>query len=64
MLPEDHAIAILLPAQKLLDDGVTSANSAASAKVWLDVAVRDAVNSGWVRGPRMLAASPEITVTR
>jgi imidazolonepropionase-like amidohydrolase len=69
--PEDHAIATLVNAQKLLDAGFTSLCSAASAKIRVDVAVRDAINSGAVDainsgavpGPRMLAASPEITVT-
>jgi imidazolonepropionase-like amidohydrolase len=61
--PEDHAIATLVNAQKLLDAGFTSLCSAASAKIRTDVAVRDAINSGAVPGPRMLAASPELTVT-
>lgn len=61
--PEDHAIATLLNAQRLLDSGFTSLCSAASAKIRADIAARNAINSGAVVGPRMLAASPELTVT-
>jgi imidazolonepropionase-like amidohydrolase len=61
--PEDHAIATLDAARKLLGAGFTSACSAASAKIRLDVVVRDAIASGRFDGPRLLAASPEITVT-
>jgi imidazolonepropionase-like amidohydrolase len=63
MPPEDHAIATLVNTQKLLDAGFTSLCSAASAKIRTDIAVRDAINSGAVPGPRLLAASPELTVT-
>ncbi len=35
----------------------------AAAKVRLDVAVRDAIDKGVIDGPRLLAASPELTVT-
>ena len=35
----------------------------AAAKIRLDVAVRDAINQGMIDGPRLLAASPELTVT-
>ena len=61
--PEEHTIETLLNAKKLLDAGFTSAYSAASAKLRLDVVVRNEVNSGRSPGPRIRAASPEITVT-
>lgn len=61
--PEDHAIATLFNARKLLDAGFTGCFSAASAKPRLDIAVRDAIARGDFPGPRLLAASPEMTVT-
>lgn len=63
MPPEDHALLAMDAARKLLGAGFTSACSAASAKIRLDVAVRDAIARGLFDGPRLLAASPELTVT-
>lgn len=64
--PEEHVIETLHNARTLLDAGCTSAYSAysaASAKLRLDVVVRNEVNAGRSPGPRIRAASPEITVT-
>jgi imidazolonepropionase-like amidohydrolase len=61
--PEDHALLTMDAAAKLLGAGFTSACSAAAAKIRLDVAVRDAIDQGMIDGPRLLAASPELTVT-
>jgi imidazolonepropionase-like amidohydrolase len=61
--PEDHAIMTLHNARVMLDSGFTSCVSAASAKGRLDIAVRDAIERGDFPGPRLLAASPELTVT-
>jgi imidazolonepropionase-like amidohydrolase len=61
--PEEHVIETLHNARTLLDAGFTSAYSAASAKLRLDVVVRNEVNAGRSPGPRIRAASPEITVT-
>ena len=61
--PEDHAIMTLHNARIMLDQGFTSCNSAAAAKGRLDIVVRDAINRGDFPGPRLLAASPELTVT-
>ena len=61
--PEDHALLTMDAARRLLGAGFTSACSAAAAKIRLDVAVRDAINQGMTDGPRLLAASPELTVT-
>lgn len=61
--PEDHTLLTARNALRLLDAGFTSCFSAASAKPRLDVAVRDAINRGDIPGPRLLAASPELTVT-
>lgn len=61
--PEDHAIMTLHNARIMLDHGFTSCLSAAAAKGRLDIAVREAINRGDFPGPRLLAASPELTVT-
>lgn len=59
--PEDHSLLALSNAQMLLQRGFTSLFSAASAKPRVDVAVRDAINSGRFIGPRMRAAGQEIS---
>jgi imidazolonepropionase-like amidohydrolase len=61
--PEEHVLATAANARKLLDAGFTSCFSAASAKPRLDVVVRNAIDRGELPGPRLLAASPEMTVT-
>lgn len=61
--PEDHALLTMDAARKLLGAGFTSACSGAAAKIRLDVAIRDAIDKGLTDGPRLLAASPELTVT-
>ncbi|GAB4166906.1 MAG: amidohydrolase family protein [Thalassobaculales bacterium] len=61
--PEEHTLLAVRNARKLLDQGFTSLNSAAAAKPRLDVVLRNAIAAGHFPGPRMLAASPEMTVT-
>jgi len=61
--PEEHVLLTMRNAKTLLDHGFTSAYSAASAKLRLDVVIRNAVNAGEIPGPRIRAAGPEITVT-
>lgn len=61
--PEEHMLLTARNARTLLDHGFTSAYSAATSKLRLDVAIRNAVNAGEFPGPRIRAASPEITVT-
>jgi imidazolonepropionase-like amidohydrolase len=61
--PEEHTLLAMKFVRMLLDHGFTSINSAAAAKPRLDVVIRNAINSGDISGPRMLAASPEMTVT-
>jgi imidazolonepropionase-like amidohydrolase len=61
--PEDHALLTLHHARIVLESGFTSCLSGGSAKPRLDVAVRDAINAGHAAGPRLLAASPELTNT-
>lgn len=60
---EEHLLATLRNAELLLDHGFTSLYSAACAKVRLDVVARNEINAGRAKGPRLRAASPEITVT-
>jgi imidazolonepropionase-like amidohydrolase len=61
MAPEDQSLMALANAQMLLKRGFTSLFGAASAKPRVDVAVRDAINSGLFEGPRMRAAGQEIS---
>jgi imidazolonepropionase-like amidohydrolase len=60
---EENLIAAICNAALLLDHGFTSLVSAAASKPRLDVAVRNAIDAGQIVGPRMLAASQEITPT-
>jgi imidazolonepropionase-like amidohydrolase len=61
--PEEHTLITMKFVRLLLDHGFTSLNCAAAAKPRLDVVIRNAINAGDIPGPRMLAASPEMTVT-
>ncbi len=61
--PEEHVLATARNAELLFDCGFTSVYAAAACKVRLDVVVRNEVNAGRLKGPRIRAASPEITVT-
>jgi imidazolonepropionase-like amidohydrolase len=60
---EENLIAAIGNATLLLDHGFTSLVSAAASKARLDVVVRNAIEAGQIVGPRMLAASQEITPT-
>lgn len=61
--PEDHAFLAMHNARKVLAAGFTSCLSAGAAKPRLDVALRNEIDSGRIPGPRLLAASPELTTT-
>ncbi|MDA0840901.1 MAG: amidohydrolase family protein [Planctomycetota bacterium] len=61
--PEEHTLLTMHNARFYLDHGITSCISAASAKPRLDVVIRNAINAGEIPGPRLLAASPWLTVT-
>jgi imidazolonepropionase-like amidohydrolase len=61
--PEEHVLETMHNARTLVEAGFTSAFSAASAKMRLDVVVRNQIDAGRIPGPRLRAASPEITVT-
>ncbi len=63
MPPEEHTLETMKYARKMLDQGFTALFSAAAAKPRLDVVIRNAIDAGDIPGPRMRAASPELTVT-
>lgn len=60
---EEHLLLTLKHARLYLDCGFTSCFSAAATKPRLDVVARNAINSGEFPGPRLLAASVQLTVT-
>ena len=61
--PEEHLLRTMRNATFILDHGFTSCYSAASAKLRIDVVVRQEIEDGYLKGPRYKAAGPEITVT-
>ncbi len=61
--PEEHTLLAAENARIYLDRGFTSLNSMAAAKPRLDVVIRNAIDAGQIPGPRMLAATPEMTPT-
>ena len=61
--PEENTLMAARNARFYLDCGITSCISAAAAKPRLDVVIRNAINAGEIPGPRLLAASPWLTVT-
>ncbi len=61
--PEEHTLETMKFARVMLDQGFTSIFSAAAAKPRLDVVIRNAIDAGDIVGPRMRAASPEMTPT-
>ena len=61
--PEEHTLLTMHNARLYLDYGITSCISAASAKPRLDIVIRNAIENGEVPGPRLLAATPWLTVT-
>lgn len=61
--PEEHTLQTMKFARVMLDQGFTSLFSAAAAKARLDIVIRNAIDAGEIPGPRMRAASPEMTPT-
>jgi imidazolonepropionase-like amidohydrolase len=61
--PEEHAYITMHNARTVLAAGFTSCLSAGAAKPRLDVALRNEIDAGRIPGPRLLAASPELTTT-
>jgi imidazolonepropionase-like amidohydrolase len=60
---EEHLLATMKHAKLYLDQGFTACFSAAATKPRLDVVARDAIAAGDFPGPRLLAASVQLTVT-
>jgi imidazolonepropionase-like amidohydrolase len=60
---EEHLLRTCRNATLILDHGFTSCYSAASAKMRLDVVVKDEIDNGYLAGPRYRTAGPEITAT-
>jgi imidazolonepropionase-like amidohydrolase len=60
---EEHVLMTMHHAKLALDMGFTAIIGAASAKPRLDVVIKREINAGRIPGPRMLAGSPELTVT-
>lgn len=60
---EEHVLLTMHNAKQALDMGFTAAIGAASAKPRLDIVIRNEINKGLIPGPRLLAGSPELTVT-
>lgn len=61
--PEEHTLLAMDNAKLYLDHGFTSCISGGSVKPRLDIVMRNAINSGRIPGPRLLAATPWLTVT-
>lgn len=60
---ERHTLETAKNARKLLDHGYTAMFSGSSARDDLDVAIRDAIDAGDIPGPRLKAATRQMTVT-
>lgn len=60
---ERHILETSKNARKMLDHGFTSMFSGSSARDNLEVALRDAINAGDIPGPRLKAATRQMTVT-
>ena len=61
--PEETTLIAMHNARLYLDCGITSCISAAAAKPRIDVVIRNEINAGRIPGPRLLAATPWLTVT-
>ena len=60
---EEHVYRTMHNVKAMLDAGFTASVNGSSAKARLDIATRNEINAGGIPGPRMRAATPEITVT-
>ena len=60
---EEHLLATLRHARIYLDAGFTACFGAAATKPRLDIVARNAIDAGEFPGPRLLAASVQLTVT-
>ncbi len=60
---ERHVLETAKNARKMLEHGFTSMFSGSSARDNLEVALRDAIDAGDIPGPRLKAATRQMTVT-
>jgi imidazolonepropionase-like amidohydrolase len=58
--PEEHTLLTAQNAKALLDHGFTSAYSAASAKLRLDIVIRNAIAAGQIRARGSKPADPRL----
>lgn len=63
LTPERLVLETAKNAKLLLDHGFTSMFSGSSAREHTDTAIRDAINAGDIPGPRLKAATRQMTVT-
>ena len=63
LTPEAHVLETAKVARLVLDHGYTSMFSGSSARDHTDIAIRDAIDAGDIPGPRLLAATRQLTVT-
>ena len=61
--PEENTLITMRHAQILYDHGFTALVCAATGKTRMDIVIRNEIDAGRIEGPRVLAASPELTVT-
>ena len=61
--PEDHTLMCMKNARIIIDHGFTSCFGAAATKPRLDVVIRDAIATGEIDGPRLLACSRQLGPT-
>lgn len=61
MSPSARALLGAANAREALEAGITSVRNVGHSGVDGDAALRDAINTGWVPGPRMLAATRKLT---
>lgn len=60
---EEHTLITMHNARRVLDAGFTSVLSGGSVKPRLDAIIRDEIDAGRIPGPRIMASTPELTVT-
>lgn len=60
--PEDDVLIGVNNALKTLQAGFTTVRDVGSYNAFVDASMRDAINKGWVVGPRMFAAGAYVTI--
>ena len=61
--PEENTLITMRHAHILYNHGFTALVCAATGKARMDIVIRNEIAAGRITGPRVLAASPELTVT-